>query len=695
MRKYFKRHLGQILLDAGFLSRQILAGALQEQRQTKELLGQVLVRMGVLKAPDIKASLLVQGYLSNIEDAVKTAAGERQLLGDILVESRHITVEQLDGAVAEQKLSGEKLGEVLVRLGLVSGQQLDALLSFQRNQATSSANPFRLGELLVTTGHLSRRHLKAALAKQSLSRKKLGEVLVEDGYVEPSQVAYGIGLQKKLMHSVLAAIFSLGVNATSYASDVLLEWDPSADASVVGYRVYYQADSPAQPFQGTGSIDGAAPIDVRNLAAATITGLDPGHVYYFAVTAYDDSGTESVYSNIISVETLAPSTSITYPVNDAIISGTLTVLAESAHNPSVAGMQFFVNGALHASDTAFPYEYTWDTSGLTPGSYTLQAKAYDSAGNLTESEKVSVTVEAWDVTPPSVSLTSPLDSTVVSGTIVVSATAADDSIVSRVEFYEDGQLLYAGNKAPHNFNWNTSFVLNGVHVLVAKAYDAAGNFAQSSNISVLVNNVAPDTVPPAISSFTMPVSATSLMVAVSSFVASDDVAVAGYLIRESASAPAAGAPGWSAAVPYSFTFSAEGVRTAYAWTKDAAGNVSAGVSSSVVITLPDTVAPVISSFSLPSTSDSLTVGISSFAGSDDVGISGYLVTESATVPLAGVAQWSAAAPSSFTFSAAGTRTAYAWIKDAAGNVSAGASGSVTITLSETPPEKKPSHLKKR
>ena len=683
MRKYLKRHIGQILVDAGFLSRQVLASALHEQKRTREKLGQVLVRMGVVKAPDMKASLLAQKYLSNIEDAVKMAAGDRQMLGSLLVESGRMSDADLDLAIAEQQRTGAKLGEVLVRLGFVSQPQLDALLNFQANQAAHASSPFRLGELLVTTGDLSRKHLKAALAKQSVSRKKLGEVLVEEGYLRPSQVEYGIGLQKMLMHAVLAAILSIGVVSTSNASDFELTWDPSPDASVVGYKVYYQADSEVQPFQGSGSVDGAAPINVGSGVTTTVRGLTPGHTYYFAVTAYDDSGTESVYSNVIALAAPLPSTAITFPTSNQTVSGALTIQADSLNNPSVSALQFFVNGTLQGFDTAAPYEQTWDTSGLAPGSYTLTAKAVDSSGNVTESSGVSVQVAATDSTAPSVSLTAPQNSTVVSGATTISATATDDVGVSRVEFFLNGELLYAGNSAPFTFSWDTSSVANGVHTLVAKAYDAAGHAAQTSDISVLVNNVVPDTDAPAVTSFTMPATANNLSVAISSYAASDNIAVAGYLVTESAAAPSTGAAGWSDTAPSSFTFSAAGARTAYAWAKDAAGNVSAPASSNVTITLPDTAAPAISSFVMPASADSLTVSISSFAASDNVGVTGYLVTESATAPSASATSWSATPPSSFTFSAAGTRTAYAWTKDAAGNVSAAATRSVTITLPDT------------
>ena len=97
-------------------------------------------------------------------------------------------------------------------------------------------------------------------------------------------------------------------------------------------------------------------------------------------------------------------------------------------------------------------------------------------------------------------------------------------------------------------------------------------------------------------------------------------------------------------------------------------------------TLPDTTAPTVSAFTLPSTATSITVSISSFTASDNIGVAGYLVTENASAPLPSDPGWISSAPTTFTFSAAGNKTAYAWAKDAAGNVSAAKSSSVVITL---------------
>ncbi len=198
-----------------------------------------------------------------------------------------------------------------------------------------------------------------------------------------------------------------------------------------------------------------------------------------------------------------------------------------------------------------------------------------------------------------------------------------------------------------------------------------------------------DTAPPNVTAFTIPSTSTSLTVSITTFTATDNVAVTGYIVTESATAPSASATGWSATAPTSYTASSAGAKTLYAWAKDAAGNVSTSRSASVTITLADTTAPTVTAFTIPSTSTSLTVSITTFTATDNVAVTGYIVTESATAPSASATGWSANAPTSYTASSAGAKTLYAWAKDAAGNVSTSRSASVTITVTagsdSTPP----------
>ena len=159
------------------------------------------------------------------------------------------------------------------------------------------------------------------------------------------------------------------------------------------------------------------------------------------------------------------------------------------------------------------------------------------------------------------------------------------------------------------------------------------------------------------------------------------------MVTTSALAPGALSTKWTATAPADFTFpptTKSGTKTLYAWVKDAAKNVSLKSSTQVVLSLPgpDKTKPTVT-FVIPATSNSLTVPITTFTASDNVGVTGYMVTTSALAPGALSTKWTATAPTSFTFPPAtrsGAKTLYAWAKDAAKNVSLKTSAPVAITL---------------
>ncbi len=101
---------------------------------------------------------------------------------------------------------------------------------------------------------------------------------------------------------------------------------------------------------------------------------------------------------------------------------------------------------------------------------------------------------------------------------------------------------------------------------------------------------------------------------------------------------------------------------------------------STTTTSADTAAPTVTDFTIPASASSLTVPVSSINATDNVGVSGYLINESATKPDATSGGWTTTSPTSYTFATAGSKTLYVWAKDAAGNVSDGRSAAVVITL---------------
>ncbi|NLB82207.1 MAG: hypothetical protein GX800_11510, partial [Clostridiaceae bacterium] len=95
----------------------------------------------------------------------------------------------------------------------------------------------------------------------------------------------------------------------------------------------------------------------------------------------------------------------------------------------------------------------------------------------------------------------------------------------------------------------------------------------------------------------------------------------------------------------------------------------------------DNTRPVVTSFVIPATAQSLTVPVTSFSASDNIGVTGYMITESSAVPGATNPGWMENAPASYTFSSGGLKTVYAWAKDGSGNISSPVSRIVDINLS--------------
>jgi hypothetical protein len=206
-----RRPIGQVLVDGGFITPEDRARALEEKSRTNELLGEVLVRMKAATPEEIAAVVSIQGDLASLGDAVESAAGTRQYIGELLRRARKVTSEQLEHALSEQRRTGEKLGEILVRRGVLTRGQLDTVLMFQKCQAgeAPSSVRFRLGEILVATGRITREQLDDVLARQKLTRKNIGDLLVESGAIEPHHLDRGLRLQDKLVTAALVAALSM------------------------------------------------------------------------------------------------------------------------------------------------------------------------------------------------------------------------------------------------------------------------------------------------------------------------------------------------------------------------------------------------------------------------------------------------------------------------------------------------------
>jgi hypothetical protein len=135
-------------------------------------------------------------------------------LGELLVDRGLIVADELEAALAEQKRSGRKLGEILVEQAAVTSSQLTRILAEQVGltltrpetppadveEAEARRTPGEpmtpawrpLGQVLLDRRALSAAELEEALEVQHATARRLGEIVVQRGYVTPQELVAAV-----------------------------------------------------------------------------------------------------------------------------------------------------------------------------------------------------------------------------------------------------------------------------------------------------------------------------------------------------------------------------------------------------------------------------------------------------------------------------------------------------------------------
>ena len=379
------------------------------------------------------------------------------------------------------------------------------------------------------------------------------------------------------------------------AGSLTIEWDTNTEPDMAGYRVYMSTDSSTFGLTPDQAKAVATTQDVAfGLTSATFNGLDPSQTYWFGVTAFDTSDNESGFSNVVSAQPpdlTAPIVSVTAPVSGATLSDTVTLTATASDNVGVVGVQFKINGNdIGVEDTTAPWSISWDTSGVSNGTYIITAVARDAAGNTSASSLVTVSVDNTDVTAPSISITSPAQGATLSDTVTLTASASDDVGVVGVQFKLDGNDLGAEDTGnPWSTTWDTTQVADGNYTLTAVARDAGGNTTTAGSVSITVNNG--DQTPPTISITSPSAGATVSGTVTITANASDNVGVVGvqFLVNGNFHGSEDTSNPWS--VTWDTTQLANGTYTLTAVARDAAGNTTTAALVTLTVNNADTTPP--------------------------------------------------------------------------------------------------------
>jgi hypothetical protein len=214
------------------------------------------------------------------------------------------------------------------------------------------------------------------------------------------------------------------------------------------------------------------------------------------------SGTASV-DVLLGADTSAPSAPDPVQATPSADRVSLTWPA-STDNVGVAGYRVYRDDSELATTTSPGYDDTDVSSGTT---YSYRVEAFDVAGNATSSGTVSATMPAAptepsptdpppsdppppvivdpplppaDTSPPVVRIVAPGHSARVRRRAVVRARASDTTGVVRTQVWVDGKLRDTVKSAHVSWRWSLRHARPGRHLIIVRAFDAAGNHGSAS-----------------------------------------------------------------------------------------------------------------------------------------------------------------------------------------------------------------------
>lgn len=226
----------------------------------------------------------------------------------------------------------------------------------------------------------------------------------------------------------------------------------------------------------------------------------------------------STEQEIIEVDSTAPTVSIDAPstgfVNgQVVING--SVIDDHPHHYWLViqddqGQTIAGPGTVQETNSLTNYNFmTWDTNGVVDGDYTIILHARD-ALDLKDANSMTEVIVTVDNTHPIITFDQPLTATVHSGIVHLQASCNEECDYVNFWWKKEGEEYLEAEKRYHIVNTNGTFfewdldtlnalkadgsfyaLTDGTYYLYGAGKDVAGNWARTSEISIVVDNTNP------------------------------------------------------------------------------------------------------------------------------------------------------------------------------------------------------------
>ncbi|MBX9686714.1 MAG: hypothetical protein K2X27_08430, partial [Candidatus Obscuribacterales bacterium] len=175
--------LGNYLLKTDSITKIHLEEALRIQQRGRQVLGEMLVSMGLCSAQDIENVIQFQ------REVRETHRSGVEKLGSILIHAGKVPPPKVEEAVKLQTMGRQPFGAILVAMGYCSADDVMIALEIQQKwRGRDRAPGDRLGEILVKQGLISEEELEDPLLEHMREEKPLGRILIDRNLCSPEQI---------------------------------------------------------------------------------------------------------------------------------------------------------------------------------------------------------------------------------------------------------------------------------------------------------------------------------------------------------------------------------------------------------------------------------------------------------------------------------------------------------------------------
>ncbi len=415
---------------------------------------------------------------------------------------------------------------------------------------------------------------------------------------------------------------------------------------------------------------------------------------------------------VIVTDTTPPTVSITSPANGATVSGQTTFSANASDASGINKVELYVDNSLLKTEMTSPYSIQLDTTTLSNGTHTLGAKAYDTVGNSSTLNTITITVNNQSASQADLVITSvdSVPANITDGNLILfravvknQGTASTPLGVKHgVRFDIDGKVVsWHGNDTTTSIAPGESIVMSanngpsgspywtataGSHTLQAYVDDLQLINESDDNNNILSKSLVvtspTDTQPPTVPTGVQATATSATQVNVTWQASTDNTGVTGYWISRD---------GVAIAQTTGTSYTDSNVQPAGTYTYavsayDAALNASSYSAGVKVQTpqAPDTSPPSAPTalFAIPLSSSQ--INLTWTASTDNIGVASYDVYQS--VGGGQASKIASVATTSFASTGLNTATDYTYYvvaKDAAGNLSPQSNSATATTFSTT------------